>query len=142
MMPVRKNENWLPSIFQDFFDNDWTMRSIATLSPAINVVEDDKSYKIELATPGLSKDDFKLSIDKNNNLVISMDKKEENKTEEKGKYIHKEFSYTKFQQTMLLPDNVKSQDISAKVENGILEITVPKIQKSEEVNTERLIEIH
>ena len=80
MMPVRRNQNWLPSIFNDFFDNDWMVKANAT-APAINVFETAKEYKVELAAPGMTKEDFNVHIDEENNLVISMEKKTESKSE-------------------------------------------------------------
>ena len=74
MMPVRRNQNWLPSIFNDFFDNDWMVKANAT-APAINVFETAKEYKVELAAPGMTKEDFNVHIDEENNLVISMEKR-------------------------------------------------------------------
>lgn len=74
-------------------------------APAINVIENDKDYKVEMAAPGMTKDDFKVNVDENNNLTICMEKKEEKKEEKKDKkYLRREFSYSKFQQTILLPE--------------------------------------
>ncbi len=75
-MPTRKynNQNWLPSIFNDFFDNEWLTRANAT-APAINVIESDKDYKVEVAAPGMTKEDFNIHISENNELVISMEKR-------------------------------------------------------------------
>ena len=73
MMPVRRTQNWLPSIFNDFFDNEWMTRANAT-APAINVIESEKDYKVEVAAPGMTKEDFNVRIDEDNNLVISMEK--------------------------------------------------------------------
>ena len=99
-MPVRRSQNWLPSIFNDFFDNELMAKANAT-APAINVIETDKAYKLELAAPGMTKEDFSVRIDEENNLVISMEKKAENKEEKKdGRYLRREFSYSKFQQIM------------------------------------------
>ena len=93
MLPVSKkynNQNWLPNIFNDFFDNDWMVRTNAT-APAINVLENEKSYDIELAAPGMTKEDFKVSLDDNGDLVINMEKKEENNEEKKhGHYLRRE----------------------------------------------------
>ena len=112
MMPVRRTQSWLPSIFNDFFDNDWMVKANAT-APAINVFETEKEYKVELAAPGMTKEDFNVRIDEENNLVITMEKKTENKEEKKeGRYLRREFSYSKFQQTMILPDNVDKEKIS------------------------------
>ena len=114
MVPVKTNSNWLPSIFNDFFENEWLAKTGVT-APAINVIENDKDYKVEMAAPGMTKDDFKVNVDENNNLTICMEKKEEKKEEKKDKkYLRREFSYSKFQQTILLPENVEKDKISAK----------------------------
>ena len=132
-MPIRKyyNQNWLPSIFNDFFDNDWMEKTNAT-APAINVIESEKNYKVEVAAPGMTKDDFNIHLGDDNELVISMEKKVENedKDKENKKYLRREFSYTKFQQSLYLPDNVDKEKISANVSDGVLTI----------IN--RVIEIH
>ena len=141
MVPVKTNQNWLPSIFNDFFDNEWMARANAT-APAINVIENEKDYKVELAAPGMTKNDFKVSVDESNNLVICMEKKDEKKEEKKdGKYFRREFSYSKFQQTILLPENVEKDKISAKVEHGILSIEIPKMKEEEKQKTFKAIEV-
>lgn len=140
-MPVRKNQGWLPSIFNDFFDNDWMVRANAT-APAINVFETEQEYKVELAAPGMTKEDFNVCIDEESNLVITMEKKVENKEEEKdGRYLRREFSYSKFQQTMILPDNVDKENISAVVENGVLNIQLPKLSEEAVKKAEKRIEV-
>lgn len=140
-MPVRKSQNWLPSIFNDFFDNDWMMKANST-APAINVIESENNYKVELAAPGMTKEDFNVRIDEDNNLVISMEKKNENQEEKKdGRYLRREFSYTKFQQTMILPENVDKENISAQVENGVLMIELPKLSEEEIKKAEKQIEV-
>ena len=141
MMPVRRTQNWLPSIFNDFFDNEWMVKANAT-APAINVIESEKEYKVEVAAPGMTKEDFNIRIDEDNNLVISMEKKTENKEEKKdGRHLSREFPYSKFQQTMILPDNVDKEKISAQVENGVLAIELPKLSEEEIKKPERTIEI-
>lgn len=141
MMPVRRNQNWLPSIFNDFFDNDWMEKANAT-APAINVFETAKEYKVELAAPGMTKEDFNVHIDEENNLVISMEKKAESKDEKKeGRYLRREFSYTKFQQTMILPDDVDKEKIGAHVENGVLNITLPKFTEAEREKAKKFIDV-
>ncbi len=141
-MPIRKTQNWLPSIFNDFFDNDWMVKANAT-APAINVFETEKEYKIELAAPGMTKEDFNVHIDEDNNLVISMEKKSENKEEDKkdGRYLRREFSYSKFQQTMILPDDVDKEQIEACVENGVLNIELPKFTEQEKEKEKRIINV-
>ena len=146
MMPVRRTQNWLPSIFNDFFDNDWMVKANAT-APAINVFETEKEYKVELAAPGMTKEDFNVHIDEENNLVISMEKKTENKEKsnkdekKEGRYLRREFSYSKFQQTMILPDDVDKEKISAQVENGVLNINLPKFTEQEKEKTKKFIDV-
>ena len=126
MMPTRKyyNQNWLPSIFNDFFDNNWMEKANAT-APAINVVESDKDYKVEVAVPGMTKEDFNIHLGDENALVISMEKKVENEDKDNKKYLRREFSYTKFEQTLLLPDDVDKEKIAANVSDGVLTIDLP-----------------
>ena len=143
MMPVRNNfsQNWLPSIFNDFFDNDWVAKANAT-APAINVIETEKSYKVELAVPGMQKEDFRIHVTEDNILVISMEKKDENKSEENQKYLRREFNYTHFEQSMLLPDDVEKENINASAKDGILTIELPKVIIEEKPATCKVIEIH
>ena len=143
MMPTRKyyNQNWLPSIFNDFFDNNWMEKANAT-APAINMVESDKDYKVEVAVPGMTKEDFNIHLGDENELVISMEKKVENEDKENKKYLRREFSYTKFQQSLYLPDNVDKEKITANVANGVLTIELPKYSQEEKAKINRVIEIH
>ena len=143
MMPTRKyyNQNWLPSIFNDFFDNNWMEKANATAT-AINVVESDKAYKVEVAVPGMTKEDFNIHLGDENELVISMEKKVENEDKENKKYLRREFSYTKFQQSLYLPDNVDKEKITANVANGVLTIELPKYSQEEKAKINRVIEIH
>ena len=145
MVPSRRNnQNWLPGFFNDFFDNDWMERSNAT-APAINVLENEKSYDLELAAPGMTREDFNVTLDENGDLVINMEKKQENKEENGEKkhahYLRCEFSYSKFQQTMLLPDDADREKISAQVEHGVLKVNIPKIVKVEPEVAHKVIEV-
>ncbi|MDR0972800.1 MAG: Hsp20/alpha crystallin family protein [Prevotellaceae bacterium] len=145
MMPVRRSQTWLPSFFNDFFDNNWVEKTNIT-SPSINVIESEKEFIVEVAAPGMTKSDFNIRIDENENLVISMEKQADTKSDDKkdkkeGRYLRREFSYSKFQQTLILPDNVKKDKVSAKMEHGVLTITIPKETESETRKSERLIEI-
>ncbi len=132
----RTSDSWLPDIFNDFFDNSWMERPTYT-APAINVIETEKEYEVELAAPGLDKEDFRVHVDADNNLHIEMEKKAETKEGKKhGRFLRREFSYEKFQQTLLLPDDVDAEKIEAKVEKGVLMVTLPKkenIQKTDAV---------
>lgn len=142
MVPARRryNQTWLPDIFNDFFDTDWMERMNAT-APAINVLENENSYDLELAAPGLTRDDFKVHVNDEGNLVIEMEKKTDEKSEKKhGHYLRREFSYSQFQQTMVLPENADKENISAHVENGVLNVNIPKIQKTAE-ESRKVIEV-
>ena len=109
-----------------FFGNEWVEKT-NTASPAINIIESDNDYKVEVAAPGMTKDDFSIKIDPENQLIVSMEKKTENdEKDKKGKYLRREFSYSRFQQIMVLPENVEKDKIDAKVENGVLTIDIPK----------------
>lgn len=143
MMPVRRNQNWLPSIFNDFFDNEW-LEKRNTTSPAVNIIENEDEFRIEVAAPGMTKEDFHVEVNRDNELVISMEKKNEQKEEDpkkRGTYLRREFSYSRFQQSLLLPDNVETEKISAKVEHGVMTIEIPKRKVEETVAASRRIEI-
>ncbi len=143
MMPTRRNynQNWLPSIFNDFFDNDWMTKANAT-APAINVSESDKDYKVEVAAPGMTKDDFNIHLSENDELVISMEKKNETEDKENKKYLRREFSYSKFEQRLVLPEDVEKDKINANVSDGVLTIELPKRTPEEKAKVNRVIEIH
>ena len=125
MLLTRRNQNWLPEVFNTLFDTEW-MPKVSTTAPAINV---------ELAAPGMTKDDFKVTLDENENLVIDLEKKVETNNDgepkETGHYLRREFSYTKFHQTLLLPEDVDREKITATVEHGVLLVTLPKFQPEE-----------
>lgn len=141
MTPMRKSQNWLPEVFNDLFDNNWLLKANAT-APAINVIETDKEYDVEIAAPGMTKEDFNIRIDEDNNLVVSMEKKNEMTEEDKQKrYLRQEFSYSKFQQMMVLPKNVEKDQIEAKVTDGILTITIPKMTEDALKKAEKVIEV-
>ena len=142
MTPMRRYEqNWLPEIFNDFFANDWMTRTNAT-APAINVIENDKDYKVEVAAPGMNKDDFKVNVTDDNYLVLTMEKKNESKDEDKKrKYLRREFSYHRFEQSLALPENVNKDEIKATVNDGILTIDVPKVKVAEKKPVVKQIEI-
>lgn len=146
-MPARRsNQTWLPSIFNDFFDNDWMVKANAT-APAINVIESDTEYKVEVAAPGMTKDDFQIHINEDNDLVISMEKKTEStegddkENKKESRYLRREFSYSKYQQTLILPNDVDKEKIDATVNDGVLTIELPKRTQEEKEKATKVIEI-
>jgi HSP20 family protein len=142
MLPtIRRTQNWLPGIFNDFFGNEW-MENVNSSSPALNILENEKEFKVEVAAPGMTKEDFDVKIDDENNLVISVDKKTETEEhDEETCYLRREFSYSHFQRRMILPDTVDRDKISAKADNGILTINIPKLEEKNEPKVDRRIEI-
>ncbi len=120
-----------PSFFDNFFTRDlmdWNNSNYSGSNmtlPAVNIKENEDSYTIEVAAPGLTKEDFKVNLDRNR-LVISSEKSEE-KNESKDKYTRREFSYQSFQRSFTLPEGTVDGDkISAKYLDGILQINLPK----------------
>ncbi len=126
MTPAKHQQNWLPGIFNDFFGNEWIAKTNSA-APAINIVETEKAYEVEIAAPGITKDDFEITVDKDNHLVITVERKqEEDEKSKKGRYLRREFSYSQFQQTLILPDNVDTDAIEACQNNGVLTVKIPK----------------
>lgn len=147
MLPARRfnGQYGLTDFFNDFFDNR-TLEKVGVTSPAINVKESENGYKIEVAAPGMCKDDFKIHLNKDGNLVIDMEKtncgcKDKDGEKRECKYLRKEFSYSKFSQTLLLPENADKDEIEANVSNGILYIKIPKTTKEKVEDEKRVIEV-
>ena len=139
-MPVMRTNSWIPSVFADLFDTEYMPKANCT-APAINVKESDKAYTVELAAPGMKKEDFNVHINDEGNLIIKMEQKQEHKDEDKNmRYLRREFSYSKYEQTLILPDDVKKDDIKAHVENGVLTVELPRVVE-EKVKLSRQIEI-
>ena len=140
MAIIRRTNNWLPSIFNDFFGNEWMEQSSRSV-PAVNIQQNENGFTVEVAAPGMTKEDCVVRLDENNNLVISFEKKTEQEEKDKKRaYLRREFSYSQFKRTMVLPDEVEKDKISAKVENGVLTVEIPTL-KEEKAAEAKLIEI-
>jgi len=147
LFPVirNNNRNWLDTAFNDFFDTEWMPRT-ATTAPAVNVKESDKAFTMEVAAPGLKKEYCKVNINEDGNLVVKIENKAEHEKKgeaegEKFHYVRREFTYTNYEQTYILPDEVDKEAISAKVEDGILTVELPKIAPEPAKKMDRVIEI-
>lgn len=103
--------------------------------PAVNLKENEGNYQLEMAAPGLTKEDFKIFLE-NKQLVIEVKKETKSETEENGKVLRKEFNYSEFKRTFSLPENVDSDKIGATYEKGILLVTVPKATPKENPTTQ------
>ena len=141
MTPIKRTQNWLPdTLFNDFFNDDFYGKFLDrrhVTSPAINIVDTEKGFRIEVGAPGIAKEDFKVDVNKDNVLTISAEKKmeKEDKTE---RYLRKEFGYSQFKQTLLLPDEIDKDAITASYENGVLAVSVPKKEKVEEAKNKAI----
>ena len=128
---LMRTNGWLPTVFENFFNNDFMPR-VNTTAPAVNVKEDESAYTMELAAPGIKKESCRVSINDDGNLCIAIENKMEHKDEDKKHhYLRREFSYSNYEQNYTLPDDVDRNGIAAKVENGILTVTLPKVKKEE-----------
>lgn len=134
MLLARRNNDWLNNWFDDdFFNTDWFPTfKMNTTAPAVNVKENDKNYIMEIAAPGLKKEYVRVDVNNDGELCVAIENKMEHKegdskNDKKEHYLRREFSYTNYQQSYVLPDDVDRDHISAKVDNGILSITLPKV---------------
>ena len=126
---LMRTGSWFPTVFDDFLNTDFMPRANAT-APAVNVKEDDKAYTMEVAAPGIKKEFCRVSINDDGNLAIAIENKTEHKeNDHKNHYLRREFSYSNYEQSYTVPDDVEKEDISAKVENGILTVILPKAKK-------------
>lgn len=153
MLPLLKNSrrsqnanNWIPSLFEDVFNDDFWGASLSKqfASPAVNIKESDKDYSIQIAAPGMTKEDFKVNINEYNELAIVLDKKnekEEKDDKNNGAWLRREFSYTSYSQSFAIPEDVEIEKISAKIENGVLNIDLPKKEIETKAPATRQIEI-
>ncbi|NQD69598.1 Hsp20/alpha crystallin family protein [Sphingobacterium shayense] len=128
---------YVNSIFDNFFNDSFITDRLVTRVPAVNISEDESSYKVELAAPGLKKSDFKINVDKNL-ITISVEKRDEKESEDKV-YSKKEFSYLSFTRSFSLPDSVDYTRIDAAYEDGVLIVSVGK--KEDAIVAKRLIEV-
>ena len=132
MTPVNRKNSWLPDVFNDFFDTDFMPRTSAT-APAINVKESADDYEVEVAAPGMTKEDFNVHLNQEGDLHIKMEsKKEHTDDNKKANDRRHEFAYSKLEQTLNLPDDVDRNNISARVADGVLTVTLPKVKKEEQ----------
>lgn len=135
------SNSWFPTMFDDFFNNGWMPKMKAT-APAVNVKEDANAYTMELAVPGIKKEFCRVNINADGNLEVAIENKLEHKEENKKEhFLRREFSYSNYQQTYVLPDDIVKDHIAAKVDNGVLTITMPKVRKDEVKQIQRQISI-
>ena len=140
MLVTRRNQDFMPTLFNELMN--WNDTTYST--PRMNIMETKDNYKLELCIPGLTKEDVKLSIDADGNLVVEMSKETKNEkkeNKEEMRYLRHEFSVEHFRQTVMLPEDIHKEQISAKVENGILDIIIPKVSVEEKKQAMQTIEV-
>lgn len=142
MLPKMNAGFDLPDMLDRFFNEDvapgrWGVQAAST-TPAVNVTEDDKKYEIDVAAPGLNKEDFNIDVT-DGVLSITAEKEEQDKKEEEN-YIRREFGYTKFQRSFDLPENIKEDKINASYKDGVLKVELPKKEEGKQ-KAQRKIDI-
>jgi HSP20 family protein len=137
--PSLTSGSWLSDFFDNdrFFDSDLMRKQTV---PAVNVKETDQGFEIELAAPGLTKDDFKISVE-NRVLSISTEKRDEHEEKRQNGYTRREFSYTSFNRSFALPDNVNEEEVDANYKDGVLKLSLKKVQEKQN-KRRKAIEVH
>ena len=145
MYAITRTQNWLPSLFNDLFDDNFSwMPSLQSATPAVNILEDEKNYQIEMAAPGMAKEDLEVKVNNRDELVVSFGKqtsRKDDKESRRNNYLRREFSYNAFSRSFTLPDDVELEKIDAEMSKGVLCITLPKKDASQAVPTSRQINI-
>ena len=133
MKTVNKNSIWLPGLLDNLlFDNklDVLNNNYETFSiPAVNIIENFPNFVVELAVPGLQKEDFSIEVEEDTLKISSKKAKEQTEENNDSRFRKREFNYQSFERSFKLPENIKTEDIQANYENGILKITLPKEEK-------------
>jgi len=133
MTLLRTNYSGFPfsDLLEDIFstvDSNAAHRTSSSTLPAVNIADNDESFTIEFAAPGLKKEDFKVNLD--NNVLTVSSEREESKEEKEKNYTRREFNYTAFQRSFTLPDSADGDKISAEYKDGILKIEIPKKEEA------------
>jgi HSP20 family protein len=133
MLPMIRRNSIFPSIVDEFFGKDlpgFINLDYGISNPSVNIIETKEEFKIDLAAPGLEKDDFRIKLH-NNVLTISCEK--ENKAEENNERImRREFSYSQFSRSFSLPQSANAENVNATYKNGVLSIVIPKKEEAKE----------
>ena len=148
-MSIMKRNEWqptLPGLFNDFLTRDlwnWGLNNNSvtnTTIPAVNIKETKDTFDVEVAAPGMKKEDFKVELD-GNMLTISSEKTNETNEKDGERYSRREFSYQSFQRTFQLPkDSVDADKIEARYEHGLLHLIIPKKEEAKQ-RPPRMIQI-
>lgn len=137
---IRKQPPFFPSLVDDFINTDWNLKvpSFSSTVPAVNIKELDSQFEIELAVPGMKKDDFEIEVE--DGVLSISSTQEEEQVNEKGKFTRREFSYSSFRRSFTLPDSVNPTKIDATYKEGVLLVLLPK-HKEAQPQPKKLIKI-
>ena len=137
---IRKQPPFFPSLIDDFINTDWNLKvpSFSGTVPAVNIKELDSQFEIELAVPGMNKDDFEIEVE--DGVLSISSTQEEEQVNEKGKFTRREFSYSSFRRSFTLPDSVNPTKIDAAYKEGVLLVLLPK-HKEAQPQPKKLIKI-
>lgn len=137
-----RNRDLFPSMFREFLDRDFfdasNMGFNDSTMPAVNIKEGKDDFAVEVAAPGMKKDDFKIELD--NNILVISSEKEDRQEEKDGQMTRQEFSYQSFKRTFTLPNTIEEKGIKASYKDGILNIVLPKKEEAKE-KPKRMIKI-
>ncbi len=137
-----RNRDLFPSMFREFLDRDFfdasNMGFNDSTMPAVNIKEGKDDFTVEVAAPGMKKDDFKIELD--NNILVISSEKEDRQEEKDGQMTRQEFSYQSFKRTFTLPNTIEEKGIKASYKDGILNIVLPKKEEAKE-KPKRMIKI-
>lgn len=137
MLTTNRQQNFIPAMFDEFFNN-----TNNTQSPLTNIADCKECVELEICVPGLSKEQLSLTLDEKNNLVVEFKEEKQEEAKEERTYIRRQFSKRAFKQTFILSERINREKITAKVENGILLITLPKITEEEMIKNTKTIAIN
>lgn len=142
MLPNLRSRSLLPRYMDDFFNDEFfpvfLRNNTGITVPAVNILETRDDYRIEVAAPGLDKNDFTIEVDENS-LIISSEK-ESRKEDENETYTRKEFSYSSFRRSFTLPEGVNKDKIKASHKDGVLTINIPR-EESDRGKFKKMIKI-
>jgi len=140
MYLTRRTQDFIPALFNELMNMD----TVSYSEPKMNIIENKESYQIQYSVPGLKKEDLKISIDAEGNLVVEMNKesRKEERKDNSVRYLRREFSTEQFRNTLVLPEDIHRDQITAKVENGILEVTLPRVTVEEKKALVQNIEVN
>ncbi len=140
MYLTRRTQDFIPTLFNELMNMD----TVSYSEPKMNIIENKENYLIQYSVPGLKKEDLKISIDADGNLVVEMNKEshKEEKKDDSVRYLRREFTTEQFRNTLVLPEDIHREKITAKVENGILEVVLPRVTVEEKKALVQSIEVN